>query len=246
MTERLHYINKEVNKVKEESEKVGLKLNIQKTKIMASSPITSWQINGKKVEILIDFIFSGSKITVDGNCSHEIKRCLLLGRKAVTNLDSVLKSRHVTLLTKIHIVKLTNFPVVMYGHESWTIKKATKRLTSTHFMQRYAQLLQPNGLIHLKTDSPFLYTYTQAMVKENKYPLLVNTDDLYAAEPSADVDEARSLQTHYEHQWLDRGLTIKYLRWELDHAEQLVEPDIEIEKDSYRSYGRNYVSSTNN
>jgi tRNA (guanine-N7-)-methyltransferase len=126
------------------------------------------------------------------------------------------------------------------------MKKATKRLTSTYFMQRYAQLLQDNGLIHLKTDSPFLYTYTQAMVKENKYPLLVDTDDLYAAEASEDIDEARSLQTHYEHQWLDRGLTIKYLRWELDHAENLVEPDIEIEKDSYRSYGRNYVSSTNN
>ena len=125
------------------------------------------------------------------------------------------------------------------------MKKATKRLTSTYFMQRYAQLLQPNGLIHLKTDSPFLYTYTQAMVKENKYPLLVDTDDLYAAEATADIDEARSLQTHYEHQWLDRGLTIKYLRWELSHAEQLVEPDIEIEKDTYRSYGRNYVSSTN-
>jgi tRNA (guanine-N7-)-methyltransferase len=126
------------------------------------------------------------------------------------------------------------------------MKKATKRLTSTYFMQRYIQLLQPNGLIHLKTDSPFLYTYTQAMVKENKYQLLVDTNDLYAAEASADIDEARSLQTHYEHQWLDRGLTIKYLRWELSHADQLVEPDIDIEKDTYRSYGRNYVSSTNN
>ena len=127
------------------------------------------------------------------------------------------------------------------------MKKATKRMTSTYFMQRYAQLLHPNGLIHLKTDSPFLYTYTQAMVKENKYPLLVDTDDLYSDKTKGDeVSEARALQTHYEHQWLDRGLTIKYLRWELSHAENLVEPDIEIEKDSYRSYGRNYVSSTNN
>jgi tRNA (guanine-N7-)-methyltransferase len=114
-------------------------------------------------------------------------------------------------------------------------------------MQRYAQLLQPNGLIHLKTDSPFLYTYTQAMVKENKYPLLVDTDDLYGDRAiGQESDEARALQTHYEHQWLDRGLTIKYLRWELNHAEDLIEPDIEIEKDSYRSYGRNYVSTTNN
>ena len=127
------------------------------------------------------------------------------------------------------------------------MKKATKRLTSTYFMQRYAQLLQPNGLVHLKTDSPFLYTYTQAMVKENKYPLLVDTDDLYGDRAiGQEGDEARALQTHYEHQWLDRGLTIKYLRWELNHAEDLIEPDIDIEKDSYRSYGRNYVSTTNN
>ena len=126
------------------------------------------------------------------------------------------------------------------------MKKVTKRLTSTYFMLRYAQLLHPNGLIHLKTDSPFLYTYTQAMIKENNYPLLVDTDDLYVAQPTADVDEARSLQTHYEHQWLDRGLTIKYLRWQLPANPSLIEPEIDIEKDSYRSYGRNYVSTTNN
>ena len=113
-------------------------------------------------------------------------------------------------------------------------------------MQRYALLMQENGLIHLKTDSPFLYTYTQAMVKENNYTLLVDTNDLYAAEANADIEEARSLQTHYEHQWLDRGLTIKYLRWQLEHREMLIEPEIEIEKDTYRSYGRNYVSTTNN
>ena len=111
-------------KVKEESEKDGLKLNIQKTKIMASGPITSWQIDGGTMETVTDFIFLGSKITVDGDCSHEIKICLFLGRKAMTNLDSVLKSRGVTLPTKVHIVKAMVFPVVMYGCESWTIKKA--------------------------------------------------------------------------------------------------------------------------
>ena len=111
-------------KVKEESEKVGLKLNIQKTKIMASGPITSWQIDGKTMETVRDFILGGSKITVDGDCSHEIKRHLLLGRKAMTNLDSILKSRDITLPTKVHLVKAVVFSVVMYGCESWTIQKA--------------------------------------------------------------------------------------------------------------------------
>ena len=111
-------------KVKEESEKGGLKLNIQKTKIMASGPITSWEIDGETVETLADFIFLGSKITADGDCSHEIKRRLLLGRKVMTNLDSILKSRDITLSTKVHPVKAIVFPVVMYGCESWTIKKA--------------------------------------------------------------------------------------------------------------------------
>ena len=111
-------------KVKEESEKAGLKLKIQKTKIMASSPTTSWQLDGETMETVTDFIFLGSKITADGDCSHEIKRCLLLGRKAMTNLDSILKSRDITLPTKVHLVKAIVFPVVMYGCESWTIKKA--------------------------------------------------------------------------------------------------------------------------
>ena len=111
-------------KVKEESEKVGLKLNIQKTKVMASSPITSWQIDGETVETVADFTFLGSKITVDGDCSHEIERHLLFGWKVMTNLDSILKSRDMTLPTKIHLVKGIFFPVVMYGCESWTIKKA--------------------------------------------------------------------------------------------------------------------------
>ena len=111
-------------KVKEESEKVGLQLNIQKTKIMASSPITSQQIDGEIVETVADFIFGDSKITADDDCSHEIKRCLLLGRKVMTNLDSILKSRDITLPTKVHLVKAMVFLVVMYGCESWTIKKA--------------------------------------------------------------------------------------------------------------------------
>ena len=112
-------------KVKEESEKVGLKLNIQKTKIMASGPITSWQIDGETVETVSDFIFLGSKITADGDCSHEIfKRRLLLGRKVMTNLDSIFKSRDITLPTKAHLVKAVVFPAVMYGCESWTVKKA--------------------------------------------------------------------------------------------------------------------------
>ena len=110
-------------KVKEETEKAGLKLNIQKTKIMASGPITSWQVDGDKVEVVTDFIFLGFKITMDDDCSHEIKRHLLLGRKAMTNLDSILKRRYIILLTKVHIVKATVFPGVIYGHESWTIKK---------------------------------------------------------------------------------------------------------------------------
>ena len=114
-------------KVKEESEKVGLKLNIQKTKIMASGPITSWEIDGEIVDTVTDFIFLGSNITADGDCSYEIKRFLLLGRKVMTNLDSILKSRDITLATKIRLVKAMVFPVVMYGCESWTVKKAECR-----------------------------------------------------------------------------------------------------------------------
>ena len=113
-------------KVKVESEKVGFKLNIQKTKIMASGPITSWEIDGETVETVSDFVFLGSKITADGDCSHEIKRCLLLGRKVMTNLDSIFKSRAITLLTKVRLVKAMVFPVVMYRCESWTLKKAER------------------------------------------------------------------------------------------------------------------------
>ena len=127
MAENEEELNSLLMKVKEESKKVGLKLNIQKSKIMACGPITSWQTDGETVEIVSDFIFLGSKITADGDCSHEIKRCLLLGRKIMTNLDSIFKSRDITLPTKVHLVKAMVFPVVVYGCESWTIKKAEHR-----------------------------------------------------------------------------------------------------------------------
>ena len=126
MAEREEELKSLLMKMKEESEKVGLKLSIQKTKIMASGPITSWHIDGKTIETVSDFIFLGSKITVDGDCSHEIKRHLLLGRKVMTNQDSILKTRDITLPTKVHLVKAMVFPVVMYGCESWTIKKAER------------------------------------------------------------------------------------------------------------------------
>ena len=124
MAEREEERKRLLMKVKEESEKVGLKLNIQKTKIMASGPITSWEIDGETVETVSDFIYLGSKITADGDCSHEIIRCLLLGRKVMTNLDSIFKSRDITLPTKVRLIKAMAFPVVMYGCESWTVKKA--------------------------------------------------------------------------------------------------------------------------
>ena len=124
MAESKEELKRPLMKVKEESEKAGLKLNIQKSKIMTSSPITSWQIDGETIKTLTDFIFLGCKITADGDCSHEIKRCLLLGRKAMTNLDSILESRDITLLTKVRLIKAMVFPVVMYRCESWTIKKA--------------------------------------------------------------------------------------------------------------------------
>ena len=129
-------------KVKEESEKVGLKLNIQKTKVMASGPITSWQIDGETVETVADFIFGGSKITADGDCSHEIKRHLFLGRTVMTNLDIILKSRDITLPTKVHLVKAMVFPVVMYGCESWTTKKAEHRKIDAFELWCWRRLLR--------------------------------------------------------------------------------------------------------
>ena len=129
-------------KVKEESEKVGLKLNIQKTKVMASGPVTSWEIDEETVETVSDFIFRGSKITADGDCSHEIKRRLLFGRKVMTNLDSILKSRDITLPTKVCLVKAMVFPVVMYGCESWTVKKAECRRIDAFEMWCWRRLLR--------------------------------------------------------------------------------------------------------
>ena len=129
-------------KVKEESEKVGLKLNIQKTKIMASGPITSWEMDGETVEIVSDFIFLGSKITADGDCSHEIKRRLLLGRKVMTNLDSIFRSRDITLLAKVRLVKAMVFPVVMCGCESWTVKKAERQRIDAFELWCWRRLLR--------------------------------------------------------------------------------------------------------
>ena len=128
--------------MKEESEKLGLKLNIQKTKIMASGPITSWQIDGETVKAVSDFIFLSSKITADGDCRHAINRCLLLGRKVITNLDSILKSRDITLPTKVHLVKAMVFPVVMYGWESWTVKKAERRKIDVFELWHWRRLLR--------------------------------------------------------------------------------------------------------
>ena len=147
-------------KVKEESEKVGLKLNIQKMKIMASGPITSWEIDGETVETASDFILRGSKITADGDCSHEIKRHLLLGRKVMTNLDSIFKSRDITLLTKVHLVKAMVFPVVTYGCESWTVKKAEHRITDAFELWCWRRLLSPLDCkeiqpVHSEGDQPW-------------------------------------------------------------------------------------------
>ena len=142
MAESEEELKSHLMKVKEESEKVGLKLNIQKTKIMASGPITSWQIDGETMGTVTDFILGGSKITADGDCSHEIKRCLLLGRKAMTNLDSILKSRDITLPTKVPLVKAMVFPLVMYGCGSWTIKKAEHRRIDAFELWFWRRLLR--------------------------------------------------------------------------------------------------------
>ena len=142
MAESAEELQSLLMKVKEESEKVGLKLNIQKTKIMASGPITSWQIGGETMETVRDFIFGGSKITADDGCSHEIKRCLLLGRKAMTNLDSILKSKDITLPTKVCLVKAMVFPVVRYGCESWTVKKAEHRRIDAFELWCWRRLLR--------------------------------------------------------------------------------------------------------
>ena len=140
-------------KVKQKSEKAGLKLSIQKTNIMASGSITSWQIDGETMEIVTDFIFLGSRITADGDCSHGIKRRLLLGRKVMTNLDSILKSRNITLPKKVHVVKAMAFPVVMYGCESWTIKKAEHQRTDTFEVWCWRRLLRVPWTVRKSTQS---------------------------------------------------------------------------------------------
>ena len=150
-------------KVKEESEKVGLNFNIQKMKIMASGPITSWEIDGETVETVSDFIFGGSKTTADGDCSHEIKRRLLLGRKVTTNLDCIFKSRDITLPTKVHLVKAMVFPVVMYGCESWTVKKVEHQridafeLWCWRRLLRFAWTARRSNQVHSKGDQPWVF-----------------------------------------------------------------------------------------
>ena len=148
--------------LKEESEKVGLKLNIQKTKVMASGPVTSWQIDGETMEIVRGFIFLGFKITADGGCSHEIKRPLLLRRKVITNLDSILRSRHITLPTKVHLIKATVFPVVMYGCESWTIKKTESQRIDAFELMCWRKLSSPLDCkeiqpVHPKGDQSWVF-----------------------------------------------------------------------------------------
>ena len=142
MTESKEELKSLLMKVKEESENVGLKLSIQKTKVMASCPITSWQIDGQAMKTVADFIFGGSKITADGDCSHERKRCLLLGGKVMINLDSILKNRDITLPTKVHLVKAIVFPVVMHGCESWTTKKAERRRIDAFELWCWRRLLR--------------------------------------------------------------------------------------------------------
>ena len=154
MAESAEELKSLLMKVKEESENIGLKLNIQKTKIMASGPITSWDIDGETVERVSDFIFWGSKITADGDYSHEIKRCLLLGSKVMTNLDSILKSRDITLPTKVRLVKAMVFPVVMYGCENWTVKKAEHRRIDAFELQCWRRLLRAPWTARRST-SPF-------------------------------------------------------------------------------------------
>ena len=154
MTESEEELKSLLMKVKEESEKAGLKPNIQKTKIMASGPITSWQIDGETVETVTDFILGGSRFTADGDCSHEIKRCLLLGRKVMTNLDSIFKSRDITLSTKVHLVKAMVFPVVMYGCESWTVKKAERRRIDAFELWCWRRLLKESLRLQRNPTSP--------------------------------------------------------------------------------------------
>ena len=192
-------------KVKEESEKEGLKLNIQKTKIMASSPITSWQIDGETVETVTDFLLGGSKITADGDCSHEFKRWLLLGRKAMTNLDSILKSREITLTTKVHLVKAMVFPVVMYGCESWTIKKAEHQRIDAFELWCWKRLESPLDCkeikpVTLKGNQSWIFT------GRTEAPILWPPDVknwLTGKDPDAGKDKRQEGRGRQRMRWLD-------------------------------------------
>ena len=166
MAESEEELKRLLMKVKEESEKVGLKLNIQKTKIMESGPITSLKIDGETMETVTDFTFLDSKITADGDCSHEIKRCLLLGRKAMTNLDSILKSRDITLPTKVHLVKAMVFPAVMYGCESWTIKKAEHQRIGAFTLWCWGRLLRVLRVLGLLRAPQTARKSNQSILKE--------------------------------------------------------------------------------
>ena len=196
-------------KVKER-EKVGLKLNIQKTKIMASSPITSWQIDGETVEIVTDFIFWGSKITADGDCSHEIKRCLLLGRKVMTNLDSILKSRDITLPTKVHLVKAMVFPVVMYGCESWAIKKTCRKIDAFELwcwrrLLRVPWTARRSNQSILKEISPE-YSLEGLMLKLQYFGYLMQRTDSFEKTLMLGKIEGRRRRGWQRMSWLD-GIT---------------------------------------
>ena len=186
---------KSLMKVKEESEKAGLKLNIQKTKIMASGPITSWQMDGETMETVTDFIFLGSKTTVDSDYSHEIKRCLLLGRKTMTNLDNILKSRDITFLTKVHLVKAMVFPVVMYGCESCTLKKAECRKTDAFELWCWRRLLRvpwtawrSNQSILKEVNPEFSLEGLMLKLKFQYFGLLIQRTDLFEKNPDAGKD----------------------------------------------------------
>ena len=200
-------------KVKEESEKVGLKLNIQKTKIMASVPNTSWQIDGETVETVSDFILGGSKITADGDCSHEVKRCLLLGRKVMTNLDSIFKSRDITLPTKVCLVKAMAFPVVVYGCESWTVKKAELRRIHAFKLWYWRRLLRvpwtarrSNQSI-LKEISPgFLLEGLMLKLKLQYFGHLMQTADSFENTLMLGKIEGRRRRGRQRMRWLD-GIT---------------------------------------
>ena len=198
-------------KVQEESEKVGLKLNIQKTKIIASSPITSWQIDGERMETVTDFILGGSKITADGDCSHKIKRHLLLGRKVMTNLDSILKSRYITLLTKVHLFKAMVFPVVMYGYESWTIRKAEHQRIDAFELWCWNRFLRVPWTTRRSNQSILMeisseYSLQELMLKLQYFGQLMQRTDSLEKTLMLGKTEGRRRRGRQRMRWLD-GIT---------------------------------------